>query len=190
MDRLFRTGRLPCICSPYPSGFRGTEGPILYFALHQEVAERYRRWAKNVWGCQRTALMYAVIANSLVESCDPCILRTDGSVSGAWNADDWKRILSAARNGDAYLADLRHLQQKKLFIGHICKKDNKHFRGLESWQELTQPKHVWNLAPEGHPPNYATQYVFNDPDIIDALVEQAKFGFNGEELKSLPPAVW
>ena len=175
-DEFLDSGTIDRLQSRWPSDFRGFRGIVLYFAMEQEVAIRYQNWAKHASCTSATALLWIRVPNTLLSRFDQCILRLDASVAGKWKPEDWKQIVWASRRGERFPKSLSHLQSNPIFIGHICKTVNKSINSLEHWGELSHDKYVWNLNKEGEVPHYATQYVFNGDEVVDALEDEASFG--------------
>lgn len=78
--------------------------------------------------------------------------------------------------GDRFPKELKHFQNHPLFTGHTRKNDNVAIASLRSWQDLSLEKDVWVLEDGERGKVYATQYVFNGFEVLDALQEEAEIG--------------
>lgn len=176
LDTFHDSGNLESLHSRLGSDFRGLKGEVMYFALDFEVAYRYAKWALKWSPASSPKVLYMQVPNDFIEKCKPCILRVDHSTSGNWNIDDWKKIVWYSRRKERFPKELSHLQNHPLFFGHICRNVSIPIASLNSWQDLLPEKHAWILENGEKGKIFATQYVFNGLEVLDALKEVAEIG--------------
>lgn len=176
LENFLRDGSVEALHSKWPSDFRGLAGPILFFALDFEVAHGYAKWAVQAAEGSVMKVLFMQVPNELIQRFRPCLLRVDRSTTGAWDPRDWKQIIYASRMGTPFPKQLKSLQHRPLFIRHICRVQHTAITQLRSWEEIQPEKHAWLLEEGPNGKRYATQYVFNGTEIMEALNEEASIG--------------
>lgn len=172
----------------YPSDFRGVEGPISYWALDRQVAQKYAKFHRRASAPTPVGLLRADIPHKVIDSLHPCVLRDglDPSIS-----DDWRKIIFASRRGAKFPKDLTTrgiTNERELYIGYICKAHNEAISALPSWTNISLERHCmitqvkeWQVLGistgerEAVKTTYANQYVFNGKEGMKALGNKSDF---------------
>lgn len=116
-----------------------------YFTPDVKVAESYAAYAKRRARCESVVMVVLSIPNAAIERLtEPDIQRLH------WPSNTWKQMIWYCRSGERMPTDLRVFQEAILIIGSISRKPNHVYRGLASWEDVTED-FLLKLGADGRP---------------------------------------
>ena len=168
--------------STWPNDFRGIEGKgaVYYFSPQKAVGEVYANYAKRRSQSSAVRNVRMEVPNSILEKYKPIVVQHE-------NSDMWKKVVWECRRRRRIPKPYSYLNSAELLIGPICHSKHSAIVNLESWEDISEAKHMltveeewWNEDTEEYETKTrrGIQYVFTGAAIQEDLENKAKLEFH------------
>ena len=151
-----------------PGDFNFTRS-VVYWTPQKETADRYAAFYKHKARNEDIVIIQIAVPETFIRTLTIRYLWIDERQA---LMDEWRKFVWSCRGSKALTSELRYLDSKGLFIGHIASEVNRKFEQMANYTEIEE-RHVLKVLVDNVEVK-AIQWVFNTYLATDGVEDHCK----------------